>query len=139
MKFAYDNMRVIYSIMFNEMTLSISDIIMNNKSIFKGKRPLIICSGNEFLVNKTGLTGGTSILLNSGSMSSSNGPNKGRSKAEGKAWAWLSTDIPLAIAVDFGPPWTAIDVKFITLSRLPIVMMLAQGTEDKFWVRSFLI
>lgn len=91
------------------------------------------------MVSKTGLTGGTCILINSGSMSTSNGPWKGRSKAEGQAWTWLSADIPIAIAVDFGPPWTAVDLKFITLARLPIVMLLAQGTEDKFWVSSFFI
>ena len=87
-------------------------------------------------MDKTGLTGGTCYLINSGRMSTSNGPNSGKSKAVGKAYVWLTSHIPISVAVDFGPAYTPVDIRSITLARLPIVMALAQGSEDKFWVSS---
>ena len=67
-------------------------------------------------------------------MTTSNGPNSGRSKAEGMAHVLLTCDIPRNQDVNFGPAWTAIDMKWITEARLPILMHLAKAVESKFWV-----
>ena len=91
-------------------------------------------SGNELLVDKTGLTSGTCIIYNSGCMTTSNGPNAGRSKAIPLAYALYGFDVPYVLDLNFGPAWTTLDMRHISAARIPIVMRLAQVVEDKFWV-----
>lgn len=86
------------------------------------------------MVDKSGLSGGTNILYNSGCMTTSAGDNQGRSKAIPMSYALLAFDIPYAYHVNFGPAWTALDMTHISPARIPLVMHLAQAIEDKFWV-----
>ena len=85
-------------------------------------------------MDQTGTTGGFHYLLNSGCMSTSNGPNAGRSKAICICHVWLVCEIPDNLDLDFGPAWTAINIKFINAARLPIFMNLVKAVEDKYWV-----
>ena len=90
------------------------------------------------LVDKTGLTCGSSIVYNSGCMSTSAGPNAGRSKAIPLSYALYGFNVPYALDLNFAPAWTTLDMKHISASRIPIIMRLAQAVEDKFWVSCYL-
>ena len=70
-------------------------------------------------------------------MTTSAGPNSGRSKAIPLSYALYGFEVPYGLDLNFGPAWTTLDMKHVSAARIPIIMRLAQAVEDKFWV-SFL-
>ena len=67
-------------------------------------------------------------------MSTSNGRNKGWSKACGFSYAWITCQIPDITCLNWGGAWTSLSMDYITLARLPLVINLAKAVDEKFWV-----
>ena len=82
-------------------------------------------------MDRDGLTGGTNFQFNSGCMTTSAGPNQGRSKAIPMSWVLICCEIPYGQNVSFAPAWTPVDMHYITTARIPLAMRLAQAVEDK--------
>ena len=68
-------------------------------------------------------------------MSTASGKTSGLSKAVALCHFWFTCQVPYSAIVDWSGAWTAVDMKYYTTARLPILMKLAQATEDFFWVR----
>ena len=86
------------------------------------------------MADEFGYSLGQHLIINSGCMSSSNGPNKGWSKACGFSYAWITCKIPPVKTLNWGGAWTSLSLEYFTLERLPLVMHLAQAADQKFWV-----
>ena len=86
------------------------------------------------MTDSRGFTAGSFLIYNSGCMSSSNGPNRGLTKATCYAYVWMACEIPMVQSLNFGGAWTSVAMDRFTLARIPIVMGLAEAVDAKFWV-----
>ena len=67
-------------------------------------------------------------------MSTSNGPNKGISKAMAQSFGLLVFATNPRVPFDWSRAWTPLDILQIDLNRIPILMTLALGLDSCFWV-----
>ena len=82
---------------------------------------------------------GSHIILNNGNMSTSNGPNKGISKALCQSFGLLIFSTNPFDAFDWSGAWTPLDILKIEANRIPILMTFALGLDASFWVSYFCI
>ena len=90
--------------------------------------------GNEVLLDANGYGFGSNIILNNGLMSTSNGPNKGISKALAQSFGVLIFSTNQYEAFDWSRAWTPLDILKIEMNRIPILMTFARGLDACFWV-----
>ena len=96
-----------------------------------------MCSGNEALLDSNGYGFGSNIIINNGCMSTSNGPNKGISKALAQSFGLLIFDTNPYEAFDWSRAWTPLDILQVKMNRIPILMTFALGLDSSFWVSHF--
>ena len=90
--------------------------------------------GNEVLLDPSGFYLGSNIILNNGTMSSSNGPGKGTSKAICLAFGWMVFQVPTNVPMNWTGAWTPLDMEHLPTNRIPILYSMCYGCDNYFWV-----
>ena len=89
------------------------------------------------LLDSNGYGFGSNIIINNGIMSTSNGPNKGISKALAQSFGLLIFATNPHDPFDWSLAWTPLDILKVEMNRIPLLMTFATALDACFWVSHF--